>query len=194
MVINRWRHNYLYEYSNLPDVSEWYLLITWRVSISIRIPRGCRQITPRRPPDWIRLTSPRHDSYRNAHPVFQSWGYNPAVLLRGCCLAASFGEAVSSHYNDVITSATASQITSLTIIYLTVYSGADQRKHQSSASLAFVWGIHRWPVNSPHKWPVTRKMFPFDDVIMTQGIPCCGMRWRLSHRQHPLSPAMTWQS
>ena len=42
----------------------------------------------------------------------------------------------------------------------------DQRKHQSSASLAFVWGIHRWPVNSPHKWPVTRKMFPFDDVIM----------------------------
>ena len=60
----------------------------------------------------------------------------------------------------------ASQITSLTIVYSTVYSDADQRKHQSSASLAFVWGIHRWPVNSPHKWPVTRKMFPFDDVIM----------------------------
>ena len=62
--------------------------------------------------------------------------------------------------------AMASQITSLKIVYLTVYSGADQRKNQSSASLAFVWGIHRWPVNSPHKWPVTRKMFPFDDVIM----------------------------
>ena len=61
----------------------------------------------------------------------------------------------------------ASQITSLTIVYSTVYSGADQSKHQSSASLAFVWGIHRGPVNSPHKWPVTRKMFPFDDVIMT---------------------------
>ena len=41
------------------------------------------------------------------------------------------------------------------------------RKHQSSSSLAFVWGIHRSPVNSPHKWPVTRKMFPFDDVIMS---------------------------
>ena len=41
-----------------------------------------------------------------------------------------------------------------------------QRKHQSSTSLAFVRGIHRWPVNSPHKGPVTRKMFPFDDVIM----------------------------
>ena len=55
------------------------------------------------------------------------------------------------------------QITSLTIVYSTVYSGADQRKHQSPASLAFVRGIHLWPVNSPH---VTRKMFPFDDVIM----------------------------
>ena len=61
--------------------------------------------------------------------------------------------------------AIASQITSLTIVYSTVYSDADQRKHQSSASLAFR-RIHRWPVNSPHKWPVTRKMFPFDDVIM----------------------------
>ena len=62
----------------------------------------------------------------------------------------------------------ASQITSLTNVYSTVYSGADQSKHQSPASLAFVWGIHRGPVNSPHKWPVTRKMFPFDDVIMVE--------------------------
>ena len=60
----------------------------------------------------------------------------------------------------------ASQITSLIIVYSTVYSGADHRKHKSSASLAFVRGIHRGSVNSPHKWPVTRKMFPFDDVIM----------------------------
>ena len=62
----------------------------------------------------------------------------------------------------------ASQITSLAIVYSIVYSSADQRKHQSSASLAFVWGIHRGPVNSPHKWPVTRKMFKSDDVIMTR--------------------------
>ena len=61
-----------------------------------------------------------------------------------------------------------SRITSPTIVYSTVYWGAHQRKHQSSVSLAFVWGIHRWPVNSPHKRPVTRKMFPFDDVIMIQ--------------------------
>ena len=63
-------------------------------------------------------------------------------------------------------SAMASQITSLTIVYSSVYSGADQRKDQSSASLAFVRGIHRQPVNSLHKGPVTQKMFPFDDVIM----------------------------
>ena len=62
--------------------------------------------------------------------------------------------------------AMASHITSLTIVFSTVYSGAGQRKHQSSTSLAFVWGIHRWPVNSPHEWPVTRIVFPFDDVIM----------------------------
>ena len=62
--------------------------------------------------------------------------------------------------------ATASQITSLTIVYSTIYLGADQSEHQSSTSLTFVRGIHRWPVNSPHKWPVTQKMFPFDDVIM----------------------------
>ena len=70
------------------------------------------------------------------------------------------------HYGDVVMGTVASQSTSLTIVYTTVYSGADQRKHQNSASLAFVRGIHRGPVNSPHKWPVTRKMFPFDDVIM----------------------------
>ena len=70
------------------------------------------------------------------------------------------------HYDDVIIDSIPSQITSLTNVYSTVHSGTDQRKHQSSASLAFVWEIHRLPVNFPHKWPVTRKMFPFDDVIM----------------------------
>ena len=69
--------------------------------------------------------------------------------------------------SDVIMSTMASQITSLTILYSTVYSGTDQRKHQSTASLAFVWGIHRWPVNSPHKGPVTWKMFPFDNVVIS---------------------------
>ena len=60
----------------------------------------------------------------------------------------------------------ASQITGVSIICSTVCSGADQRKHRSSASLAFVKGIHQRPMDSFHKGPVTRKMFPFDDNIM----------------------------
>ena len=67
---------------------------------------------------------------------------------------------------DVIMSAMASQIASVSMVCSTVCSGADQRKHQSSASLAFLRGIHRWPVNSPHKGTVMRKMFPFHDVFM----------------------------
>ena len=66
----------------------------------------------------------------------------------------------------------ASQITSLTSVYSTVFSGADQTKHQRSVPLAFVGVIHRGPVNSPHKWPVTRKMFLFDDVIMVLSGSC----------------------
>ena len=69
------------------------------------------------------------------------------------------------HYSYAMMSAMASPITSLPIVYSTFCSGADQREHQNSASQVFVRGIHRWPVNSPHKWPVTREMFPFDDVI-----------------------------
>ena len=60
----------------------------------------------------------------------------------------------------------ASQITSLKIVYSTIHSGADQRTHQSSTSLAFVQEIHLSPVNSPYIWPVTQKKVPFDDVIM----------------------------
>ena len=71
-----------------------------------------------------------------------------------------------THHRGVIIGAMASQITGVSIVCSTVCSDADQRKQQSSASLAFVRGIHRWPVNSPHKRPVTRKMVSFDDVIM----------------------------
>ena len=74
---------------------------------------------------------------------------------------------ILNHYSNDIMGAIGSQIISLTIVYSAVYSGSNQRKHQSSALLAFARGIHPWPVNSPHKWPVTRKMLPFDDVIMS---------------------------
>ena len=81
-----------------------------------------------------------------------------AISFRPQCLKHD----AAVHYSDVIMDTMASQITSFTIIYSTVYSDANQ----SSASLAFVRGIHRWPVNSPHKGPVTRKVLSFDDVIM----------------------------
>ena len=84
------------------------------------------------------------------------------------------------HYNDVIMGAMASQITSLTIVSSSVNSGADQRKHQSSASLAFVRGNRRGPVNFPHKWPVTRKIFPFDDVIMLWPFQLDWFGWKIA--------------
>ena len=105
----------------------------------------------------------------------RSWGLRPCYnIIHKICTWFRFVlfidilllGVVTWYYNDVIMGAMASQITSLTIVYSTVYSGVDQRKHQSSASLAFVRGIHRWPVNSLHKGPITRKMFPFDDVTM----------------------------
>ena len=92
------------------------------------------------------------------------------------------------HYSDVRIGEIAPQITSLTIVYSTVYSDVDQRKRQSSASLAFVWGIHRGPVNSPHKGPVTQKMFPFDDVIMCRNrlTFMLGMAWHGTDHTHNL--------
>ena len=81
------------------------------------------------------------------------------------------------HYNDVIMRANASQITSLTTVYLIYYSGTDQRKRQSSASLDFVQGIHRLPVNSPLKGPVTRKCFH----LMTSSCQRMGAS-EISHR------------
>ena len=70
------------------------------------------------------------------------------------------------HYGDVIMGAMASQITGVWAVCPTVCSSADQRKHQNSASLAFVKGIHLSLVNSPHRGQVTRKLSPFVDVIM----------------------------
>ena len=75
------------------------------------------------------------------------------------------------HYSEVILGTVVSQITSISIVYSTICSGTDQRKHQSSASLAFVRRIHWWPLNSPHKGPVSWKMFPFDDIIIDLSHP-----------------------
>ena len=69
----------------------------------------------------------------------------------------------------------------VSIDYSTVCSGVDKKKYQISASLAIMRGMHGWPVNSPHKGPVTRKTFPFDDVIMTHfaNDKSHGNRWGL---------------
>ena len=92
---------------------------------------------------------------------------------------------ITLHYNDVIMRAMASEITSLTVVCSTVYWGADQRKHPSSASLAFVRGFQRWPVNSAHKGSVTRKIFPFDDGTM--------LTWLLLGLHTPSDIHHTWE-
>ena len=84
-----------------------------------------------------------------------------------------------------------SQITSLTIVYSTVYPGGDKIKYQISSSRAFVWGIHRSPVNSPHKRPVIRKMFLFDDFIMaTVRATFRSDVWSQAHNRYPIIPAI----
>ena len=83
-----------------------------------------------------------------------------------CCKKQMLDEIAQPHYNDVIMSMLESQTTCVSIVYSVVVSGDDQRKHQSSTSLASVCGIHQWPLNSLHKGTITWKMFAFDDVIM----------------------------
>ena len=92
--------------------------------------------------------------------------YNRAIHLEVISLEMLIKVIITTYYSDVIMSTMASQTTGVSIVYSFVCPGV-HKKYQSSTSLAFVRGIHRWPVNSPHKGPVTRKMLPFDDVIMT---------------------------
>ena len=87
------------------------------------------------------------------------FGEKDAVGISEASQAAS---DIYTHYSDVIMSVIMSQITGVSMVWSSVCSGTDQ----SSASLAFVRGIHQWPMDSPHKGPVKRKIFSFDDVIM----------------------------
>ena len=79
---------------------------------------------------------------------------------------AQHNHPLVDHYSGLIMSTMASQITSMSTACSIVCTCTHQRKHRSSASLAFVRGIHQWLVDSPHKGPVTWKLFPFDNVIM----------------------------
>ena len=100
-------------------------------------------------------------SKRNSH---RTTSLSTQIFRQRACVFANMWWA-EIFYCDVIMGVMASQINSFSIVCSTVCSGTDQRKHQSSTQLAFVRGIHRWPVDSPHKTPVTSTMFPFD-VIM----------------------------
>ena len=117
---------------------------------------ACHLFRPGKNPRQWRLVA-KSDTY------ILLWNLNQ---MRQSSFKSKHLDVSSTHYNGVIMGVITSQIASLTIIYSSIYSGADQWKHQSSASLAFVRGIHWWPVNSPHKGPVMRIMFLFDDVIL----------------------------
>ena len=101
---------------------------------------------------------------------FPKYIWSHALMFQSFSLVTN--NMTTVHYSDVMISAMVPQTTGVSIVYWTVCSSADQRKHQSSTSLIFVRGIHRWSVNFPHKGPVTRNMFPFDDVIMRSEYLC----------------------
>ena len=119
------------------------------------------------PNEW----APIFISWTNADIVY--WHINAALAVVIECMRILRNSVnhtpntfCSAHYSDVIMNTIASQIPNLTIVYSIVFLGADQRKHQSSASLAFVRGIHRDRWISRTKGQLRGKMFPFDDVIM----------------------------
>ena len=112
---------------------------------------------------YIKLKTFAHDLFQNC-PVALTFSTENAIdeLCTQSQHDLAIGMSVNGdHHSDAIMSAMASFIASPMSDYSIVSSSADQRKHQNSTSLAFLRGIHRWPVNSPDKWPVTRKMFPF---------------------------------
>ena len=119
-----------------------------------------------RPPDWFKYIVEQNYGAKystHLHQVFRviaGHGTSPTNGLLEFvtrCIEPAWDAAVLGHHSALIMSALANQITGVSIIYSTVCSGTDQWEDQSSV---------RWPVNSLHRGPVTRKMFPFDDVIM----------------------------
>ena len=179
----RWRHNDHAGVSNhQPHGCLLHRLFRrrWNKTSKLRVTGFCAGNSPDKGP-VTRKMFPFHDvimpltwdtnicSAKFGHCITLSLFHNKVILHQVSGLAAGWTWQVrcrARHYSDVIMNATASDIVSLTIVYSTVYPGTDQRKDQSSASLAFVRGIHRWPVNPPHKGSVTRNRLPFDDVIM----------------------------
>ena len=129
---------------------------TWETVVTneqTRLWKTCQQ--------WESIGRTNHSSWKTGTCLSQIANTMAAIEL------IWFPQNIQVHYSDVIMGTMAFQITSLTIVYSTFYSGTNQRKHQSSTSLAFVRGIHRSLVNSPHKGPVMQKMLPFDDIMFS---------------------------
>ena len=125
--------------------------------------------------------------------IYKSMKLNLIPWIKICQFEIKFRKdlAFIMHYSNVMMSAMASQITSGSIVYSTVCSDTDQRKYWTCASLAFVMGIHQWSENSPHKRPVTRKIFPFDDVIMVTGDKAALFKWMESKQnEKPLTETL----
>ena len=128
--------------------------------------------------EWIRNFIPhcildlsKYVLVKSLQMAFEFWSKFPwiprgLIDIKLWLFQVMIADRQTGRCSDVIMSAMASQIAGASTVDLIVCSGASQRKYQSSASLAFVRGIHWGSVNSPHKGPVTRKMLPFDDVIM----------------------------
>ena len=113
---------------------------------------------------WIEIhTNTRNHTYMYIHTYSCIDIY---VCLR-MCVISSLRSYRYIHCSDFIMSTMAFQITGVSIVCPTVCSGANQRKHQISASLAICEGNPPVTDGFPHKGQVTRKMFPFDDVIVT---------------------------
>ena len=106
------------------------------------------------------------------------------------CNARALMERQMTHYVDVIMTTMASQITSLTVVYSTAYSDADQRKHQSSASLAFVWGLHRDRWIPRTKGQLRGKCFH----LMTSSWVFRGSKQCMSSTKTPVLPILTYIS
>ena len=134
----------------------WYILGTWPFNV-------CNGIFCL----GHRFRSLHHRPMASLQTVSQCHDFIHRLTERRTQQVAPDRILLTHQYGDVIISTMGSQITSLSIVCFIVCSGTDQRKHHGSASLAFVKGIQRWPENSPHKAPVTRKMFPFDVSILT---------------------------
>ena len=91
----------------------------------------------------------------------QQWACRQHMVLSHLTLEST---KLAIYYSDAIMSTM--EITSVSIVCSCIRSGSDQRKFRRSTSLAFVRGIHWWPLVSLHKGALARIMFPFDDVIM----------------------------